>query len=196
MVSSAIQQVVQRHIENQTEKLVVPYSGLLQSPAISNTMFQNKILQNSVFSCCVFKDVAIEHCMIVNSILTDSVLKGCILVSSDVLDCYLKDSRIKNSKVVESKFVNSFRSKCEVRPAPSFHRIPPEVRLMILSKAIKWDGKIPNVVAALRGDRVLYREAIGVLRESCTFTLHHANHLSRRAMSPAAFRSIRKLEIK
>jgi hypothetical protein len=196
MVSSAVHPVVQRHIENRTDNLVIPYSGLLQNPAISNTMFHNKILQNSVFSYCVFKDVAIEHCMIVNSTLTDSVLKDCVLVSSDVLDCYLKDSRIKNSKVVESKFINSLRSKCEVRPTPSFHRIPPEVRITILSKAIKWDGKIPNVIAALRGDRVLYREAIGVLWETCTFTLHQANHLGRRAMSPAAFQSIRKLEIK
>jgi hypothetical protein len=67
---------------------------------------------------------------------------------------------------------------------------------MIMSMAITWDGKTPALLAAVRGDPLLYREALSTLPKVATFQLHKANEINRKVMSKAAFRSIEKLEIK
>jgi hypothetical protein len=166
-------------------------------PVHSNSLFGRKSpYSNFIFRDCVFTDAELNSCLIVSATITNTVLKGCILVNCDVLDCVLKDCRLKSSKIVESEFISSLRSKCEVRPTPYLNRIPPEVRVMIMSMAITWDGKTPALLAAVRGDPLLYREALSTLPKVATFQLHKANEINRKVMSKAAFRSIEKLEIK
>jgi hypothetical protein len=53
----------------------------------------------------------------------------------------------------------------------------------------------PALIAAVRGDQVLYGEAIGVLHNTCTFTLHKENELSSRYMSLAVLGSIKRLTV-
>lgn len=140
------------------------------------------------------------NCVIMNTTLTNAQLEHCILVSCELQGCELMNSSIDNSsiktsKIVDSKFTNCLRSKCDVTPTPPFNRIPPEIRVMIMSKVINWRGKIPVLIAALRGDPVLYREALGVLHRNYTFKLHLWNESTRKQMSRAAFQSIEKLEV-
>jgi hypothetical protein len=166
-------------------------------PVLSHSLFDGQPAHsNSIFKDCVLTDTELNCCLISKATITNTVLEGCILVNCDVLDCVLKDSHLKSSKIVESEFINSLRSKCEVRPTPYFNRIPPEVRVMIMSNAIRWNGKTPALLAAVRGDPVLYREALSTLPKVATFQLHQANEVNRKVMSQLAFQSIEKLEIK
>ena len=162
--------------------------------------FHGKTLFDSTFKDrCSFRDSALINCTIMNATLVNTVLDGCVLINCDVRDCRLKESHIKSSKVVNTKFINSLRSKCDFSPTPPlspFKRIPPEVRIMIILKVIMWKGTTPPLIAALRGDPVLYREALDVLHKTSTFRLHWKNEVPREIMGRTAFQSIRKLDIK
>lgn len=154
-------------------------------PISPNSALRLELRSKCIFKDCNLKNVALEDCLIVNATITDSSLDRCVLYNS----------HINSSLVMESKLVKCLRSKCEVSPTPTFNSIPAEIRNLIFSNAIEWNGKTPNVVAAVRGDPVLYAEALGVLHRQSTFKLHAANRLSRSVMSPKAYQSVRKLEI-
>jgi hypothetical protein len=135
-------------------------------------------------------NMKLSNCRIMNS-----SLDHCLLLNCELQGCRLTNSNIKDSKVVDSKFINSLRSKCDVTPTPPLNCIPPEIRFMIFSGMISWTGKAPASIAALRGDPVFYHKALGVLRRTCTFSLHIENHASRKTISQAAFKSIKKLKV-
>ncbi len=76
--------------------------------------------------------------------------------------------------------------------------LPAEIRLKIFELVCcnPWNGKMPNIIQALRPDPVLYFEALEVFVEDhkC-FVFHKANEFSFRDMSKKAVQCIRNVKI-
>jgi hypothetical protein len=172
-----------------------PFPNILEAPIYSSSVLHGKALRDSIFVRCSLTDMRLINCFIMNTTLINSLLERCLLVNCELRGCSLVASSIKTSRIVNSTFTNSLRSKCHVTPTPPFNRIPLEIRAMVFSEVIEWKGKTPALIAALRGDPILYREALGVFRKTCTFTLHWDNEVTRKKMSQAAFQSIEKIRI-
>jgi hypothetical protein len=76
-----------------------------------------------------------------------------------------------------------------------FRKFPPEVREIIFDEAIEWDGKTPALIVALRGDPVLYFEALEVLSKSNVFIMSKKNEETRRSMPSSVYKNIQRLWI-
>ncbi|KAH7364111.1 hypothetical protein BKA65DRAFT_129843 [Rhexocercosporidium sp. MPI-PUGE-AT-0058] len=76
------------------------------------------------------------------------------------------------------------------------YTIPPELRLMILKPlCTTWDGQIPNAIKALRGDWLLYHEALEEFYRSNVYVFHKGNRWSFGDMTKEAVKSIRRARI-
>lgn len=161
-----------------------------------NGTLDGVILRDKVFrSECTITNTQLTNCIIMNSFLTNTKLDHCIIAKCELRECRLIYSSIKESKVIDSEFTFCLRSKCDVTPTPPLNRIPPEIGVKIFSDVIEWKGKTPALIAAVRGDPVLYREALGVLRRTCTFSMHRETYATRQSMRGTVFQNIKKLMI-
>ncbi|KAH9215426.1 hypothetical protein DL95DRAFT_138312 [Leptodontidium sp. 2 PMI_412] len=76
------------------------------------------------------------------------------------------------------------------------HSIPPELRLIILKPlCTTWDGQVPNVIKALRGDWRLYHEALEEFYRSSVYVFHKGNGWSFGDMTKDAVKSVRRARI-
>ena len=106
--------------------------------------------------------------------------------------CILDDCKLANSSIYNSSFSCS-RSKCTVSPLPYFNRIPPEIRDKTFSEAMEWNGKISVLIAALRGDPVLYHEALRILSKKGGFEFHSGNTQTRNMALPSSFKGMERV---
>jgi hypothetical protein len=57
-----------------------------------------------------------------------------------------------------------------------FHRLPPEIRDQVFRPfCSKWNGRIPNLIKALRPDEKLYHEILDIFYKNNIFVLHRGN---------------------
>jgi len=110
----------------------------------------------------------------------------------ELRDCILDDCKLANSSIYNSSFSCS-RSKCTVSPLPYFNRIPPEIRDKTFSEAMEWNGKISVLIAALRGDPVLYHEALRILSKKGFFEFHSGNTQTRNMALPSSFKGMERV---
>ncbi|KAH7417398.1 hypothetical protein BKA64DRAFT_702167 [Cadophora sp. MPI-SDFR-AT-0126] len=83
-----------------------------------------------------------------------------------------------------------------MQPGNLLHQLPPELRLVLFQPlCANWDGKVPEIIKALRGDRKLYHEALEEFYRSNTFVFHRGNGWSLADMKIAAVKSIRRARI-
>ena len=77
-----------------------------------------------------------------------------------------------------------------------FRTFPPEIREMIFQPCLEGEGNRPALLAALRGDRELYAEAICLFykaNNTCVMSPRNVN--SFRDMSERALESIKKVKV-
>jgi hypothetical protein len=99
-------------------------------------------LTNLALSHCTFNDVLLKSCTIRAGILHHYIL----------FDCDIGNSVFKHCQFVKAPL--------------ALRRFAPEIRAIIFEHVIKDDctfGKIPALVKSLRGDQVLYKEAVHAL---------------------------------
>ncbi|PVH85774.1 hypothetical protein DL98DRAFT_650724 [Cadophora sp. DSE1049] len=83
-----------------------------------------------------------------------------------------------------------------MQPGNLLHQLPPDLRLVIFQPlCTNWDGKVPNIIKALRGDWKLYHEALEEFYRSNTFVFHSGNAWSFADMKSEAVESIRRARI-
>jgi len=76
------------------------------------------------------------------------------------------------------------------------HVLPPELREAIFKPLlVDWNGKTPNLIKALRPDRKLYNEALGVFYRHNIFTFHEGNGWSFGDMAKEAVLSLDRVRI-
>jgi hypothetical protein len=95
---------------------------------------------------------------------------------------------------------NSLASKLttskETKMACSLHKLPPELREEIFKQQlVHWDGKTPCLIKALRPDKKLYTQALGIFFRHNAFTFHKENNWSFGDMTQAAVLSIERVKI-
>ncbi|KAE8448354.1 hypothetical protein EG329_009598 [Mollisiaceae sp. DMI_Dod_QoI] len=74
--------------------------------------------------------------------------------------------------------------------------LPPEIRLQVWEYlCLDWNGKIPNVIKALRPDETLYKEALALFYRKNIYTFHSKNNWSFGDMTPGAVKTITKAVI-
>ncbi|CZR51027.1 uncharacterized protein PAC_00902 [Phialocephala subalpina] len=74
--------------------------------------------------------------------------------------------------------------------------LPAEIRLQIWNcLCFDWDGKMPNVIKALRSKENMYHEALSVFYRANTYIFHSFNNWSFGDMTPRAVRTITRAEI-
>lgn len=76
------------------------------------------------------------------------------------------------------------------------HILPPELREAIFEPLlVDWNGKTPNLIKALRLDRKLYTEALGLFYKHNIFTFHEGNGWSFGDMAKEAVLSLDRVRI-
>jgi hypothetical protein len=78
-----------------------------------------------------------------------------------------------------------------------FRAFPPEIRQMIFREAFPWNGKTPALLKALRGDKVLYNEALHLFQLN-SYNLSYKNGWSfgdSAAMKTKTIKTVRSLHI-
>ena len=72
---------------------------------------------------------------------------------------------------------------------------PPEIRNRIYDAACDFEGKMPDLIKALRQDQNLYKEVMHVFLASNAYTLHKKNSWTFGDMSKGALDCIQRLDI-
>jgi hypothetical protein len=87
-------------------------------------------------------------------------------------------------------------------PAPlcrkGFRAFPPEIRQMIFRETLPWNGKTPALLKALRGDKVLYQEALHLFFQLNSYNLSCENGWSfgyGTAMKTKTIKTVRSLNV-
>ena len=76
------------------------------------------------------------------------------------------------------------------------HNLPSELRIKIFALlCVNWEGRVPNVIKALRGDLVLYHEALEELYRSNVYVFSKKNGWSSGDMTKEAVKSITRARI-
>lgn len=74
--------------------------------------------------------------------------------------------------------------------------LPPDLRLMIFKSLVKnWDGRVPNVIKALRGDWEVYHEVLEEFYRDNVFVIHQGNGWSFGDMTKEAVKRIRRARV-
>jgi hypothetical protein len=73
---------------------------------------------------------------------------------------------------------------------PYLYQIPREIRDKIFSELIEWNRKTPVLIAALRGDPVLYHEALQILSKKGVFEFRSVNNQTRNISLSSSFKGI------
>jgi hypothetical protein len=105
-----------------------------------------------------------------------------------------------NNSTLATEFpgLDTALAQFEITSSPKaclFRKFPPEIREIIFKEAIEWDGKMPNLIVALRGDPELYFEAHEVLCKSNVFIMSNRNEAGRKLMPSNVYKSIHRLRI-
>jgi hypothetical protein len=141
-------------------------------------------------------NTSLSNCIIHSCKITKAILKGCFIFKCKLKDCSLQDCKLVSSSIYDSSFKNCSRRRCTVTPLPHIYRLPREIRDKIFYEAIEWDGKTPVLIAALRGDPMLYQEALRILSKEGVFVFHLGNRLNRAIALPSSFKGIERIHIK
>ena len=77
------------------------------------------------------------------------------------------------------------------------HKLAPELREKVFALLLEedWEGKIPNIITALRPERKLYGEALFYFTKRQTFRVHKGNLWGLLDMEKSAITTIIKLKI-
>lgn len=120
-----------------------------------------------------------------------------------ILSVLNRNLATRNTKALISKWHSRFHilkatnSSTTTAMACAFDRLPPELRDQIFRPlCVGWDGKVPNLIKALRPNTKLYYEALDIFYRSNTFTLHRENDWSFGDMSKKAVLTFTKITVK
>jgi hypothetical protein len=77
-----------------------------------------------------------------------------------------------------------------------FKKFPPEIREMIFALCLQWDGKTPELLAALRQNKELYPEALALFhKQKPTYVFSAKNNWTFGEMSDKAIASVKRVKI-
>lgn len=104
-----------------------------------------------------------------------------------------KDSSASRVDIVHGTIVEGGVKKFVLK----IENLAPELRMMIFDLALvgSWNGQIPALLKALRGDELMYKEAIEAFGRTNTFVLSKSNNSSFLRMSETALGSIEYLKM-
>ncbi|TAQ88009.1 hypothetical protein B7494_g3684 [Chlorociboria aeruginascens] len=142
-------------------------SSITNSRIQRSEIFDSKAKNSSFVACSEISKTSID-----DSDVEYSTLNKCTVSNSDLY----KTHRINEATISGSTLSHSWLTNCIVKdsyfdrcqkihltcPQLSLRKFPVEVRSIIFEKALKWDGKGPGLLVALRGDKKLYYEALKV----------------------------------
>jgi DNA repair exonuclease SbcCD nuclease subunit len=156
-----------QRLENGEEVRVYEGGKTIKNATINDAIFrENCTLDHAAINNSIFNDVKLKH-----SIIQHCVLHYCVLEF-----CTASNSVLKHCQVIKSPL--------------ALRRFAPEIRMLIFDYVIEGHGKTPKLVKALRGDQVMYREALEVLYKKSPIPLSFA-----KKMSPGDIQFIIKLVI-
>jgi hypothetical protein len=164
--------------------------GTLNQVTVSDSKLTSITIQKSKVINCTITRVTIHNSSISYSVLTNCRLYDCIIHSSKLYNCKLYGSQ----RVLRCKF-----DDCEFFAGPpTLSKLPVEIREMIFKLCLKdsWEGKAPNLLAALRGHKVLYFQALDVFQKTNMFVLNGDNVKLFKAMPETALSNIKKVDVR
>lgn len=124
-----------------------------------------------------------------------SKLHNCRVYDCEMIDCEVTSTTIYGGNTLKCQFdKTTFRHS-----PPSLSKLPIEIRKLIFKPCLEWSGKTPEPLAALRGDKQLYGEALAIFNEINTFHIDGDTHLdigdSFQALSESVRRNLKHLEL-
>jgi uncharacterized protein YjbI with pentapeptide repeats len=157
-------------------------SGVMENCTIRNI----RILKTDIRNCTLY------HVEIHTSDITDSKLYNCEVFHSSV-----KTSELFDTGLHDCDFEKSKMSGCNITNSPlPLRKFPYEIRNMIFQLCLdSEDGKTPDLLAALRTDKILYPQAISLFHKSNFFVLNNSTMSSCGRLTRKAISHISKLSI-
>jgi hypothetical protein len=94
-----------------------------------------------------------------------------------------------------STYLNKFKMSSTQMTMRGLRDYPPEIRNGIYKAACAFDGKMPDLIKALRQDPELYKDAMHVFLKSNTYILHDKNGWTFGDMGAKTVASIQRLHL-
>ncbi|KUJ16858.1 uncharacterized protein LY89DRAFT_684885 [Mollisia scopiformis] len=144
-----------------------------------------------LLSCCEIEGGSAHHTEIFNSTTNGvdssrSVIESSLAIYSSLYACELSNCGIYKSKFGNCKVIEGIQEST-LEYTLEFRQLPPEIRKMVFSYAIKMDGLSTGLIAALRPDPLLYAEVLETFYKEHIFVLSDENQ--------AAFQSMSKIKL-
>jgi uncharacterized protein YjbI with pentapeptide repeats len=144
----------------------------------------SKIFHSKILGGQVTKSADVRHSSVVQSTISTSELSNCDVQQASATKSVFNESNVAASSTIGCSFTSS---------PLALRKFAPEIRDIIFRHVIEWNGKMPALIIALRGDHKLYHEALEILYSTCTFIRSERNNITITQMSQPAVESIRKL---
>lgn len=158
---------------------------VLNQVILTQTTLRSHTVHESTLTECTLRNVKLH-----NSTITNSTLHGCELYNCTICDTKLFNCRLYGAN---GYLKCEFTDKEVLGSKSQLEKLPAKIRDMIFEKCLGWEGKTPALLAALRGKKQLYAEALDIFRKSNTFWLRKASVKDFGKMSQKAVDGIQKL---
>jgi hypothetical protein len=132
--------------------------------------------------CFITKSIISRHCKVEGGELSscnvqNSTIGKILVCETSILSCNVNNCILIVSRQHGCKMLQTSKSGCKALSTLKF--FPPEIRSVIFKHSMELDGLLskhmPALITALRPDRTLYYEALGVLRKESYFIANMSN---------------------
>ncbi len=167
-------------------------NSTLSGIVIRKIATKNCVLRYVEIRTSEISNTSLYHCKVYSSAISNCSFDNCIIFNSTITGCTATDSKIH-----ECKFAKLKTNRCTVTNSPlAFRKFPPEIGQLIFQDCVDFkDRKTPVLLAALRGDKELYQEAIQLFYDSNYFELDYSMLDRCSTMTVNALSNISKLKI-
>jgi hypothetical protein len=137
-------------------------------------------VQNSTITNRTLTNSSLRHSTLSSSVPTNCDIQGCTITSSTLINCRLYGISKVNKCLI---------SALALLPSSStLNKLPVEIRDMIFEVYLEgeWNGKLPALLAALKGSEDLYLQALKAFRKLNAGVLYddHRGELQNIAENP------------
>lgn len=156
-------------------------------------------VENSSMNNLTFHQSTILKYTFANVELHNSTSSGSILRNCELFDCTVNNSRFYDCKrpgvkVLKCEFQNTQMGPMGPSP-PGFSKLPVEIREMIFKEVLVCKGKTPPLLAAVRGNKELYDEALTISRKLKVVSIRSKNVESCMELPHGVRKNMKKIRI-
>ncbi|TAQ88008.1 hypothetical protein B7494_g3685 [Chlorociboria aeruginascens] len=122
-----------------------------------------------------YRSKTIKYEIICNHELSNCTIKYAGLWNCHMINCRIENCRISLCILQDCETTDCSRDPLTTSTFSPFRKLAAEIRDIIFPEVLEWTGKTPNFLKAVRGDRVLYQQALHHFYKLNAFVLSGRN---------------------